>query len=175
MAGLRGAGRLSAAKAKLTTSPPHRSRVSAQASRGRRSWHLRLGDGAEAGGGVDSLAIGIAADVGVLVTEADEAMAGDSERLVVQGGADGAEDLVRLLLAPCAGPDVHSEDVLRAVLAARRPVLRRHASEGDVGERGALGHVIEDAARTEERGERGVGAEGSEDGLLEGPHGGVRW
>src|SRR6185503_8943917 len=134
----------------------------------------RLREGTEAGGAADGLAVGVAADFGVLVTEVDEAMAGDSERLVVQGGADGAKHLVCLLLARCRGPDVHRENVLRAVLAACRPVLRRHPAEGDVGERGALRDVVEDAAGAEERGELGVGAEGGEDGLLEGPggHGG---
>ena len=109
------------------------------------------------------------------MTEVDETMAGNSERLVMQRSADGAQDLVRLLLAPCAGPDVNSEEVLRAVLGARRPVLGRDASERDVREPSALGHVVGDAACFEKRGERGVSAEGREDGLLEGPGGHGEW
>ncbi len=68
--------------------------------RGRvRSPSRRFGDGAEAGDAVHGLAVGVAAGLGELVAQVDEAVADERERLVVQGGANGADDLMRLLLA----------------------------------------------------------------------------
>jgi hypothetical protein len=53
---------------------------------------------------------------------ADEAMIYKAERAIVQRSADTAQDLVRLLLAPCSGPDVDYDHVLAAFLRAHRPV-----------------------------------------------------
>jgi hypothetical protein len=92
-----------------------------------------LGDGAEAREPTDGLAVGGAAGFGVLMAKVDEAMIHKAERAIVQRGADSAQDLVRLLLAPCSGPDVDYDQVLAAFLRAHRPVALAGLAEGDVG------------------------------------------
>lgn len=101
------------------------------------------------------------------MAKVDEVVTSKGERPIVQRGADGAQDLVGLLLAPCGGPDVQRDDMLSAILAGCRPVACRGLAECKVGKRCALGHVVKDAPGAEQRGERGIGREGGEDRLLE--------
>jgi hypothetical protein len=63
---------------------------------------------------VDGFAAGSAAGFGEFVAQVDEAVAGEGERLVMESGANGVEDFVRLLLAARLRPYVQREDVLGA-------------------------------------------------------------
>jgi hypothetical protein len=103
------------------------------------------------------------------MAKVDEAMIYKAERAIVQRSADTAQDLVRLLLTPCSGPEVDYDHVLAAFLRAHRPVALAGLAEGDVGQRRALRHIAEDGVGGEERRERSIRRERGEDGLLEGP------
>ena len=63
---------------------------------------------------MDGLAVGVAAAVGKFVTQVDQAVVGEGERLIVEEAAHLIENGLGFAAAVGAGPDVNGEDVFVA-------------------------------------------------------------
>lgn len=93
----------------------------------------RLGHRAVAHDAMIGVAVRIRARLGEFVAQIDEVMIDKRERLIMQGRLDRFDDVVHLLLAAGARPDMQGQQMLGPVLSARAPVANEALPEGNEG------------------------------------------
>src|SRR5262245_44976848 len=98
--------------------------------------------------------IGIAVRVGArlreFVAQIDEVVIDQRQRLIVQGRLDRFDDLVHLLLAAGARPDMQGQQMLGPVLSARTPVANQTLAESNKGIARGMRRIVIDAGTAEE-------------------------
>jgi hypothetical protein len=84
------------------------------------------------------------------VTQIDEVVIAQRQRLIVQGRLDRFDDVVHLLLAAGARPDMQGQQMLGPLLSACAPVANQTLAESNKGIARGMRRIVIDAGTAEE-------------------------